>query len=67
MRGSRPLNAFTQDLGASSLLGPPEGPGPQHLEVSPALSAAGFVDVRTVNVEVHIPVVDPQTCRDFEM
>jgi SAM-dependent methyltransferase len=37
------------------------------LEISPALSAAGFVDVRTVNIAVHLPVSDPQTCWDFHM
>ena len=39
----------------------------QRLEVSAALSAADFVDVRTVNIEVHIPVLDPQSCWDFHM
>jgi SAM-dependent methyltransferase len=39
----------------------------RNLEVAPALNAAGFVDVRTVKLAVHIPVTDPQTCWDFHM
>jgi SAM-dependent methyltransferase len=37
------------------------------LEVAPDLRAAGFVDIRTVNLAVHLPVADPQTCWDFHM
>lgn len=37
------------------------------LDVAPSLSAAGFVDVRTANLAVHLPVPDPQTCWDFHM
>ncbi|MCU7722426.1 methyltransferase domain-containing protein [Actinoplanes sp. KI2] len=40
---------------------------PAHLDVPPALRAAGFVDVRTVGIAVHLPVSDPQTCWDFHM
>jgi hypothetical protein len=29
--------------------------------------AAGFADIRTVNLAVHLPVADPQTCWDFHM
>jgi hypothetical protein len=31
------------------------------------LQAAGFADIRTVNLAVHLPVADPQTCWDFYM
>ena len=37
------------------------------LEVAPYLHAAGFVDIRTVRLEVHLPVADPRTCWDFHM
>lgn len=39
----------------------------RNLEVAQSLSAAGFVDVRTVDIAVHLPVSDPQTCWDFHM
>jgi SAM-dependent methyltransferase len=35
--------------------------------VAPDLRAAGFADIRTVNLEVHLPVASPQTCWDFHM
>jgi SAM-dependent methyltransferase len=35
--------------------------------VAPYLRAAGFADIRTVNLEVHLPVASPQTCWDFHM
>ena len=35
--------------------------------IAPYLRTAGFVDVRTVNLAVHLPVADPQTCWDFHM
>jgi SAM-dependent methyltransferase len=38
-----------------------------NLDVAPSLSAAGFIDVRTVNIAVHTPVSDPQACWDFHM
>jgi SAM-dependent methyltransferase len=37
------------------------------LEVTPYLHAAGFADIHTVNLAVHLPVADPQTCWDFHM
>jgi SAM-dependent methyltransferase len=37
------------------------------LEVEPDLRAAGFVDIRTVNLAVHLPVPDPRTCWEFHM
>ena len=40
-------------------------PGP--LDVASSLHAAGLIDVRTVRIEVHLPVPDPQTCWDFHM
>jgi ubiquinone/menaquinone biosynthesis C-methylase UbiE len=36
-------------------------------EVAPDLRAAGFTGIRTVNLAVHLPVADPQTCWDFHM
>jgi SAM-dependent methyltransferase len=36
-------------------------------DVPQALRRAGFVDVRTAAVAVHLPVPDPHTCWDFEM
>jgi trans-aconitate methyltransferase len=42
-------------------------PGPDPLDVSLALREAGFVDVRTATIAVHLPVSDPHTCWDFEM
>jgi ubiquinone/menaquinone biosynthesis C-methylase UbiE len=41
--------------------------GQDPLDVSLALRQAGFVDVRTDTLAVHLPVTDPQTCWDFEM
>jgi len=35
--------------------------------VAPYLRAAGFADIRTVNLAVHLPVASPQTCWDFHM
>jgi ubiquinone/menaquinone biosynthesis C-methylase UbiE len=35
--------------------------------VAQHLRAAGFADIRTVNLAVHLPVADPQTCWDFHM
>jgi ubiquinone/menaquinone biosynthesis C-methylase UbiE len=35
--------------------------------VVPYLRAAGFADIRTVNLAVHLPVASPQTCWDFHM
>jgi len=35
--------------------------------VAPYLRAAGFTDIRTVNLAVHLPVASPQTCWDFHM
>jgi SAM-dependent methyltransferase len=35
--------------------------------VAPDLRAAGFADIRTVNLAVHLPVASPQTCWDFHM
>jgi SAM-dependent methyltransferase len=35
--------------------------------VAPYLRAAGFAGIRTVNLEVHLPVASPQTCWDFHM
>ena len=37
------------------------------LEVASELRAAGFEDIRTVSLAVHLPVADPQTCWDFHM
>jgi SAM-dependent methyltransferase len=37
------------------------------LDVAPDLRAAGFAGIRTVNLAVHLPVADPQTCWDFHM
>jgi SAM-dependent methyltransferase len=45
----------------------PEQVPRRNLEVAPDLRAAGFVDIRTVNLAVHLPVADPQTCWDFHM
>jgi SAM-dependent methyltransferase len=42
-------------------------PFPDHLDVSASLHEAGFVDVRPVDLAVHLPVSDPQTCWDFHM
>jgi ubiquinone/menaquinone biosynthesis C-methylase UbiE len=42
-------------------------PWPDHPDIPLALRRAGFVDVRTAALEVHLPVADPQTCWDFEM
>jgi ubiquinone/menaquinone biosynthesis C-methylase UbiE len=36
-------------------------------EIVPYLHAAGFADIRDVNLAVHLPVADPQTCWDFHM
>ena len=36
-------------------------------EFAQYLRAAGFADIRTVSLEVHLPVTDPQTCWDFHM
>jgi ubiquinone/menaquinone biosynthesis C-methylase UbiE len=47
----------------ASRIARPEG----DLEVAPYLRAAGFADIRTVHLEVHLPVTDPQTCWDFHM
>lgn len=38
-----------------------------HLDIPLALHEAGFVDVRAVDIAVHLPVSDPQTCWDFHM
>lgn len=35
--------------------------------VAAYLRAAGFADIRTVNLAVHLPVASPQTCWDFHM
>jgi SAM-dependent methyltransferase len=35
--------------------------------VAQHLGAAGFADIRTVNLAIHLPVADPQTCWDFHM
>jgi hypothetical protein len=35
--------------------------------IGPYLRAAGFADIRTVNLAVHLPVASPQTCWDFHM
>ncbi|HEY3871383.1 MAG TPA: methyltransferase domain-containing protein [Actinocrinis sp.] len=35
--------------------------------VTPDLTAAGFVDIRTAGFAVHMPIADPQTCWDFHM
>jgi SAM-dependent methyltransferase len=35
--------------------------------VAPYLRAAGFADIRTVRLEVHLPVAGPQACWDFHM
>lgn len=45
------------------------GPGRMghRFDVAEAMRAAGLVDVRSENVEVHIPITDPQTCWDFHM
>ncbi len=40
---------------------------PRTDNLAPPLSAAGFVNIRTVNIAVHLPVADPQTCWDFHM
>jgi SAM-dependent methyltransferase len=40
---------------------------PDRLDVPAWLHAARFVDIRTVNIAVHMPVPDPQTCWDFHM
>jgi ubiquinone/menaquinone biosynthesis C-methylase UbiE len=37
------------------------------LEITSYLDAAGFAEIRSVEIEVHLPVADPQTCWDFEM
>jgi len=37
------------------------------LEVAAELRAAGFEDIRTVSLAVHLPVADPRTCWDFHM
>lgn len=42
-------------------------PWPDPIDVSLAMRQAGFVDVRTATLAVHLPVTDPQTCWDFEM
>ena len=31
------------------------------------MRAAGFEDIRTVSLAVHLPVADPRTCWDFHM
>ena len=36
-------------------------------EVAQHLRAAGFADLHTVNLAVHLPVASPQTCWDFHM
>jgi SAM-dependent methyltransferase len=59
-------NAFNE-ICAEFALRATVGPGSQELEVSSSLRAAGFVDVRTVDIAVHLPVSDPQTCWDFHM
>ena len=38
-----------------------------NLDVPPSLRAAGFADVRSVDIAVHLPVSDPQTCWNFHM
>jgi SAM-dependent methyltransferase len=38
-----------------------------HLDVPASLRAAGFVEVRTVTIGVHLPVADAETCWDFHM
>jgi SAM-dependent methyltransferase len=40
---------------------------PQPIDVAEALTAAGFVGVRTANLEVHLPVADAQTYWDFQL
>ncbi len=47
--------------------GAPEQGSGSDLEVAPYLRAAGFADIRSVNLAVHLPVPDPQTCWDFHM
>ena len=42
-------------------------PRADHLDVPASLHAAGFVDVRAVDIAVHLPVPDPQTCWNFHM
>jgi SAM-dependent methyltransferase len=36
-------------------------------DIAPDLRAAGFTDIRTVSLAVHLPVASPQTCWDFHM
>jgi ubiquinone/menaquinone biosynthesis C-methylase UbiE len=40
---------------------------PGRLDVPASLREAGFIDVRTVGIAVHLAVSDPQTCWDFHM
>jgi SAM-dependent methyltransferase len=45
----------------------PERATTRDLEVASHLRAAGFVDVRAVELAVHLPAADPLTCWDFHM
>lgn len=44
-----------------------ERPPRRDYGVASHLHAAGFADIRTVNLAVHLPVPGPQTCWDFHM
>ena len=39
----------------------------RNFELAPDLRAAGFTGIRTVNLAVHLPVADPQTCWDLHV
>jgi len=43
------------------------GSRPDRIDVPASLHATGFVDVRTVDIAVHLPVTNPKTCWDFQM
>ncbi|GAA0924297.1 methyltransferase domain-containing protein [Virgisporangium aurantiacum] len=40
---------------------------PDDIDVAAELHTAGFLDVRTTDLAVHLPVADPQTCWNFHM
>ena len=56
-------NSLCAEFASRATRWPPRG----DLEVAPYLRAAGFTVIRTVNLAVHLPVADPQTCWDFHM
>lgn len=56
-------NALVERFSARATGAPPQ----RDYRVAAHLRAAGFTDIRTVDLAVHLPVASPRTCWDFHM